>query len=87
METIGHSLQNGQKLPSATSKTSTPVKKPQELAADGGKPAGDRRCVGEREGERDRGGEKLRHSCFRKKVFKVVLYEGVFVALQLKVKY
>ncbi|XP_068571351.1 LIM and calponin homology domains-containing protein 1 isoform X2 [Cebidichthys violaceus] len=43
-ETLGHSLQNGQKLP--TTKTSTPEKKQEEPSADSGKPsrpAGDRR--------------------------------------------
>ncbi|XP_042349913.1 LIM and calponin homology domains-containing protein 1-like isoform X8 [Plectropomus leopardus] len=43
LETVGHSLQNGQKLPT---KTSTPVKKQEEPSADSNKPsrpAGDRR--------------------------------------------
>ncbi|XP_032383202.1 LIM and calponin homology domains-containing protein 1 isoform X3 [Etheostoma spectabile] len=45
-ETLGHSLQNGQKLPAMPSKTSTPVKKQEEPSADSNKPnrpAGDRR--------------------------------------------
>uniref|UniRef100_A0A8C4EXD2 LIM and calponin homology domains-containing protein 1 n=1 Tax=Dicentrarchus labrax TaxID=13489 RepID=A0A8C4EXD2_DICLA len=45
-ETLGHSLQNGQKLPPMPAKTSTPVKKQQEPTADSNKPsrpAGDRR--------------------------------------------
>ncbi|KAI3351441.1 hypothetical protein L3Q82_020297, partial [Scortum barcoo] len=45
-DALGHSLQNGQKLPSMPTKTSTPVKKQQEPTADGskpGRPAGDRR--------------------------------------------
>ncbi|XP_034738875.1 LIM and calponin homology domains-containing protein 1-like isoform X8 [Etheostoma cragini] len=45
-ETLGHSLHNGQKLPAMPSKTSTPVKKQEELSADSNKPnrpAGDRR--------------------------------------------
>ncbi|KAM9850012.1 LIM and calponin homology domains-containing protein 1-like isoform 2-T2 [Aulostomus maculatus] len=45
-EMLGHSLQNGQKLPSTPGKTSTSVKKQQEHTADGskpGRPAGDRR--------------------------------------------
>ncbi|XP_029297948.1 LOW QUALITY PROTEIN: LIM and calponin homology domains-containing protein 1-like [Cottoperca gobio] len=47
-ETLGHSLQNGQKLPAMPTKTSTPVKKPEEPSADGnkpGRPAGDRRSA------------------------------------------
>ncbi|CAK6976143.1 LIM and calponin homology domains-containing protein 1-like isoform X2, partial [Scomber scombrus] len=46
VEMFGHSLQNGQKLPSVPAKTSTPVKKQQELKADSNKPSrpsGDRR--------------------------------------------
>ncbi len=46
-ETLGHSLQNGQKPPPVTAKSSTPVKK-QGPTADSNKPsrpAGDRRCV------------------------------------------
>nr|XP_020508679.1 LIM and calponin homology domains-containing protein 1 isoform X7 [Labrus bergylta] len=45
-ETLSHSLQNGQKLPQAATKTSTPVKKQQQATADSskpGRPAGDRR--------------------------------------------
>ncbi|XP_073342768.1 LIM and calponin homology domains-containing protein 1-like [Pagrus major] len=45
-ETLAHSLQNGQKLPPITAKTSTPVTKQQEPTAVGNKPirpAGDRR--------------------------------------------
>ncbi|XP_028444976.1 LIM and calponin homology domains-containing protein 1 isoform X5 [Perca flavescens] len=45
-ETLGHSLQNGQKLPAMPTKTSTPVKKQEEPSADSNKPsrpAGDRR--------------------------------------------
>ncbi|XP_070818125.1 LIM and calponin homology domains-containing protein 1 isoform X12 [Chaetodon trifascialis] len=45
-EALGHSLQNGQKLPPMPAKTSTPVKKQQEATADSKKPsrpAGDRR--------------------------------------------
>ncbi|XP_035524687.1 LIM and calponin homology domains-containing protein 1-like isoform X2 [Morone saxatilis] len=45
-ETLGHSLQNGQKLPPMPAKTSTPAKKQQEPTADSNKPsrpAGDRR--------------------------------------------
>ncbi|KAM6952124.1 LIM and calponin homology domains-containing protein 1-like isoform 7-T7 [Lycodopsis pacificus] len=45
-ETLGHSLQNGQKLPATSTKTSTPVKKQEEPSADSNKPsrpAGDRR--------------------------------------------
>ncbi|XP_031722716.1 LOW QUALITY PROTEIN: LIM and calponin homology domains-containing protein 1 [Anarrhichthys ocellatus] len=45
-ETLGHSLQNGQKLPAMSTKTSTPVKKQEEPSADSNKPsrpAGDRR--------------------------------------------
>nr|XP_046261472.1 LIM and calponin homology domains-containing protein 1 isoform X3 [Scatophagus argus] len=44
--TVGHSLQNGQKLPPVQTKTSTPVRKPQEPTADShrpSRPAGDRR--------------------------------------------
>ncbi|XP_032383204.1 LIM and calponin homology domains-containing protein 1 isoform X5 [Etheostoma spectabile] len=56
-ETLGHSLQNGQKLPAMPSKTSTPVKKQEEPSADSNKPnrpAGDRRSVS---------GKKLCSSC------------------------
>ncbi|XP_019219426.1 LIM and calponin homology domains-containing protein 1 isoform X7 [Oreochromis niloticus] len=42
-EKFGHSLQNGQKLPPVLAKSSTPVKKQQELPADGSKPPGGRR--------------------------------------------
>ncbi|XP_035860424.1 LIM and calponin homology domains-containing protein 1 isoform X12 [Sander lucioperca] len=45
-ETLGHSLQNGQKLPAMPTKTSTPMKKQEEPSADSNKPsrpAGDRR--------------------------------------------
>ncbi|XP_076594693.1 LIM and calponin homology domains-containing protein 1-like isoform X5 [Chaetodon auriga] len=45
-EALGHSLQNGQKLPPMPTKTSTPVKKQLEPTADSkkpGRPAGDRR--------------------------------------------
>lgn len=45
-ETLGHSLQNGQKLPAMPTKCSTPVKKPEEPSADSNKPSrpgGDRR--------------------------------------------
>ncbi|XP_034545928.1 LIM and calponin homology domains-containing protein 1-like isoform X3 [Notolabrus celidotus] len=45
-ETFSHNLQNGQKLPQMSAKSSTPVKKQQQPTADGGKPgrpAGDRR--------------------------------------------
>ncbi|XP_070692609.1 LIM and calponin homology domains-containing protein 1-like [Pempheris klunzingeri] len=45
-ETLGHSLQNGQKLPPMPTKTSTPVKKQQGPTADSskpGRPTGDRR--------------------------------------------
>ncbi|XP_034055306.1 LIM and calponin homology domains-containing protein 1-like isoform X11 [Gymnodraco acuticeps] len=47
-DALGQSLQNGQKLPAMTNKTSTPVKKPEETPADSNKlskAAGDRRCV------------------------------------------
>lgn len=47
-ENPGHSLQNGQKLPTVPAKTSTPLKKQPEISADCGKPsrpAGERRCV------------------------------------------
>lgn len=47
-ETLSHNLQNGQKLPPMSAKTSTPLKKQQEPTADSNKPsrpAGDRRCV------------------------------------------
>lgn len=47
-ETLAHSLQNGQKLPPMTAKTSTAVPKQQEPTAVSNKPsrpAGDRRCV------------------------------------------
>ncbi|XP_070818118.1 LIM and calponin homology domains-containing protein 1 isoform X6 [Chaetodon trifascialis] len=56
-EALGHSLQNGQKLPPMPAKTSTPVKKQQEATADSKKPsrpAGDRRSVS---------GKKLCSSC------------------------
>ncbi|XP_005726599.1 LIM and calponin homology domains-containing protein 1 isoform X9 [Pundamilia nyererei] len=43
VEKFGHSLQNGQKLPPVLAKSSTPVKKQQELPADGSKPPGGRR--------------------------------------------
>ncbi|XP_044220613.1 LIM and calponin homology domains-containing protein 1-like isoform X9 [Thunnus albacares] len=46
VEMFGHSLQNGQKPPSMPAKTSTPVKKQQDLTADSNKPSrpsGDRR--------------------------------------------
>ncbi|XP_034453675.1 LIM and calponin homology domains-containing protein 1-like isoform X5 [Hippoglossus hippoglossus] len=55
-ETLGHSLQNGQKPP-ATLKPSTPVKKQEDLTTDGnkaGQSAGDRRSVS---------GKKLCSSC------------------------
>ncbi|XP_040903363.1 LIM and calponin homology domains-containing protein 1-like isoform X2 [Toxotes jaculatrix] len=45
-ETLGHSLQNGQKPPPMPTKSSTPVKKQQDLTADSNRPsrpAGDRR--------------------------------------------
>ncbi|XP_070769044.1 LIM and calponin homology domains-containing protein 1-like [Enoplosus armatus] len=45
-ETLGHSLQNGQKLPPMTAKTSSPVKKREEPTASSNKPSrpsGDRR--------------------------------------------
>ncbi|XP_063349595.1 LIM and calponin homology domains-containing protein 1-like isoform X2 [Pelmatolapia mariae] len=42
-EKFGHSLQNGQKVPLVLAKSSTPVKKQQELPADGSKPPGGRR--------------------------------------------
>ncbi|XP_006798950.1 LIM and calponin homology domains-containing protein 1-like isoform X7 [Neolamprologus brichardi] len=42
-EKFGHSLQNGQKVPPVLAKSSTPVKKQQELPADGSKPPGGRR--------------------------------------------
>nr|XP_033489078.1 LIM and calponin homology domains-containing protein 1-like isoform X4 [Epinephelus lanceolatus] len=54
VETVGHSLQNGQKQPT---KTSTPVKKQEQPSADSNKPsrpAGDRRSVS---------GKKLCSSC------------------------
>ncbi|KAK5924704.1 hypothetical protein CgunFtcFv8_017294 [Champsocephalus gunnari] len=47
-EALGQSLQNGQKLPAMTNKTSTPVKKPEETPADSNKlskAAGDRRSA------------------------------------------
>lgn len=47
VEKFGHSLQNGQKVPPVLAKSSTPVKKQQELPADGSKPPGGRRCVRE----------------------------------------
>ncbi|XP_076594696.1 LIM and calponin homology domains-containing protein 1-like isoform X8 [Chaetodon auriga] len=56
-EALGHSLQNGQKLPPMPTKTSTPVKKQLEPTADSkkpGRPAGDRRSVS---------GKKLCSSC------------------------
>ncbi|XP_026039096.1 LIM and calponin homology domains-containing protein 1 isoform X5 [Astatotilapia calliptera] len=43
VEKFGHSLQNGQKVPPVLAKSSTPVKKQQELPADGSKPPGGRR--------------------------------------------
>nr|XP_033948542.1 LIM and calponin homology domains-containing protein 1-like isoform X7 [Pseudochaenichthys georgianus] len=47
-DALGQSLQNGQKLPVMTNKTSTPVKKPEETPADSNqlsKAAGDRRSA------------------------------------------
>lgn len=47
-ETLAHSLQNGQKLPSMTAKSSTPAPKLQEptgVSSKPSRPAGDRRCV------------------------------------------
>ncbi|KAI4819343.1 hypothetical protein KUCAC02_004594, partial [Chaenocephalus aceratus] len=47
-DALGQSLQNGQKLPAMTNKTSTPVKKPEETPADSNKlskAAGDRRSA------------------------------------------
>ncbi|KAK5864443.1 hypothetical protein PBY51_015684 [Eleginops maclovinus] len=47
-DTLGHSLQNGQKLPAMTTKTSAPVRKPEESPSDSNKlskPAGDRRSA------------------------------------------
>ncbi|XP_033989687.1 LIM and calponin homology domains-containing protein 1-like isoform X7 [Trematomus bernacchii] len=47
-DALGHSLQNGQKLPAMTNKTSTPVNKPEETPADSNKlskAAGDRRSA------------------------------------------
>ncbi|XP_027136690.1 LIM and calponin homology domains-containing protein 1 isoform X8 [Larimichthys crocea] len=64
-ETLGHSLQNGQKLPPMPTKTSTPVKKQHEPTADSNKPsrpAGDRR-IGPIDNNMSRSSSKLPAAC------------------------
>lgn len=63
-ETFGHSLQNGQKLPQMSAKTSTPVKKQQPAVDSGkpGRPAGDRR-VGPVDNNKGRSSSKPPAAC------------------------
>uniref|UniRef100_UPI0037E97199 LIM and calponin homology domains-containing protein 1-like isoform X7 n=1 Tax=Semicossyphus pulcher TaxID=241346 RepID=UPI0037E97199 len=64
-ETLGHSLQNGQKLPPMSTKTSTPVKKQQQPTADSskpGRPAGDRR-IGPIDNNKGRSSSKPPTAC------------------------
>ncbi|XP_041653137.1 LIM and calponin homology domains-containing protein 1-like isoform X5 [Cheilinus undulatus] len=64
-ETFGHTLQNGQKLPQMSAKTSTPVKKQQQPTADiskPGRPAGDRR-IGPIDNNKGRSSSKPPAAC------------------------